>query len=604
MSLITDYNDLVDQILQYNEDVEYNDAEAEACKAQYEAVEESIAALKADELSENSSIIKKLIAKELKEREQKFRVDAEKLRTEISNLKDQYNENKTRAILEVNSATRGTVTLREVFNYIQSTKPSIQEYAEELEAPVETYGQLKNRMKEFKKSYKEAQSTPEPLCFSIAEKVALTNFFTEITNPRLAILLMTVYLAIIVALLMLLPVIAIPAYCAITVLSIKGAIRKEYTDMLLSAEFKLLELSYQNCESAYSEDYALRSKEAQDLCEKEYKESLQYLQSKQTQLMEAYQRERYNVTMLEKDTKYVSEHLTVYRDKLAELEEELQMLKENYQDALETCKVTHESIADLSKEKEDLKKEIINHYISDLQPGTDRIITKELFIGFNEEDKAVTLAYNADSTVIMYSGETASSITDLVMMIFVQILCNTNIASLVMHIFETEQGAPRFAPFTQKELGDCVVIHSTKAQCLEAIKSLHRELEIRNKQILSYADNIEAYNREMLAKNSLTMDYKVLLIQDSGGAIYDNKEFEQICKSGPTVGIIPIIFIQQNHLFEVCQKGEQDWIKKYLAILSAISTTYYKYVSEKKVLSAYTPDFRSALLNRIQKSLK
>ena len=62
----------------------------------------------------------------------------------------------------------------------------------------------------------------------------------------------------------------------------------------------------------------------------------------------------------------------------------------------------------------------------------------------------------------------------------------------------------------------------------------------------------------MLQRKSLTREYYILFIQDPDPKLLGSQKFLQLCRSGPVVGIIPIIFI--SHLAVSSMRSENAQI--------------------------------------------
>jgi hypothetical protein len=260
-----------------------------------------------------------------------------------------------------------------------------------------------------------------------------------------------------------------------------------------------------------------------------------------------------------------------------------------------------EELEGKKKELEELRKQIEDQFVNNCKPGTSRILTTELFLGFEKDGYLRTFDFNGKSTLIIYSGQW-QNMAKLNFMIFLEILKTTNISALSFYVFDTEMGAPDFAPFTQEDLSDVVKICSTKEQCTTSITRVHGMLEERNKNILAYSDNILTFNKEMLAKNSLTREYVIILAQESSGAILNNPQFQQLCKAGPRVGIIPFVFIQAEWFTEHCTGVGKD-VQSCYDLLSSIDDNWFAYGGESDKLIKREDSFIRDNLKRLRSYL-
>ena len=104
----------------------------------------------------------------------------------------------------------------------------------------------------------------------------------------------------------------------------------------------------------------------------------------------------------------------------------------------------------------------------------------------------------------------------------------------------------------------------------------------------------------MISRNSLTKDYKILLVQETSGAIFNNSNFEQLCKTGAKVGIIPIVFLSHDIMQRGEMNGENDVIKNYLKVLKAIKNNFFKYITVNKNIIKYDDRNCSATIQRLE----
>lgn len=574
-------------------------ADLNQTKEQLAALQREIDTLETESLGENSPHLKGVIAKEAEKIEQDYRSRlsalAEKKRTITADAAKQRADLLDKLDVDFGCET----TLKLIYEIIEEYREKITSTEiEGLRIPVETQKQLRGRAIVFERHYAAYAQEEQPFCKKVAEKVALKEIFQSMDNPKVAVGCMTGYILTGVISALYLPILAIAGYIGMTVLSVRDALRLKDVKSAIEKEFWLLEKSYENLEASYREDFQRKVQEANDEADKYYQDALHDCEEEEAQLKEEYTNLLAELEIMEKDPNFIARNLSVFRHKLDSLNAEKEEYLEQIEEAEAKCKDCLEDIARLKSELQVLRKQIEEKYMGELKPGVSRLLTTELFLGFEKTEALRTFKFDGNASVIFYSGET-SDITELSMSIFLELLREVNIASLAFHIMDTDLGAPAFMPFTQEELSEVVNICSTKEQCVAVINSMHTALEERNKSILPYANNIGDFNAQMLAKNSLTREYVFLLIQDSSGAILNNSRFQQLLKAGPRIGIIPIIFLSAGWYYKQLS-GEGEEVEAVYQLLSAIPDNWFSYSVENDAFIKRPKTFIETNLKRLE----
>ena len=303
---------------------------------------------------------------------------------------------------------------------------------------------------------------------------------------------------------------------------------------------------------------------------------------------------------METDPTFRADKLSVFRTQMDALVKKKKTIEGQISYIQDMINNINSDLIDMKEELASLRKQIEDIYCSKIKPGTSRLMVDELFLGFEDDGDLRLFEFNHSSTLVLYTGKSVD-VSDLCMQIFVQMLREVNISATSFYIFDTEMGAPDFAPFTQDELSDVVHICSTKDQCTDAIKRVHSMLAVRNASIISLADDIQSYNENMIAQNSITYNYVILLIQDSGGAIYDNANFQQLCKSGPRVGIIPIVFVSSQWFIDSIQ-GHSKNPASCWSVMSSIDN-WFSYLSEQDKFISRDETFIRDNLRRLKQQV-
>lgn len=581
------------------EDLPEYRANTELIKEQLAALEKEIETLEKESLGENSPHLKSIIAKEAEKIEQDYKSRLAILGDKKHQIAVAEAENRAKLLAGLSVDPGCETTLKVIYEIIQEYCEKLDtSNVEGLRVPVETQKQLRGRAIIFEKHYDTYKEVGEPFCKKIAEKFALKDIFKSINNPKVAIGCMTAYVLVGVISVLYLPVVAIASYVAMTALSVRDALRLREDKLAIEKEFWLLEKSYENLEASYREEFKRQVQEANDKADKDYEKALKEYADEEEALKEDYHNLLKELEIMERDHNFIARNLSIYKHKLEGLNRE----KEEYIEQLaESDTELDGCLSDIDKLKirlQSLRKQIEEKYMGELNPGDSRLLNTNLFLGFEKDEALRVFDFKGGSSVIFYSGE-SSDVTELSMSIFLELLREVNIASLSFYIMDTNMGAPEFMPFTQKELSEVITICSTKDQCVSVLNQVHSMLEERNRNILAYASDIEDFNKQMLEKNSLTREYLFLIIQESSGAILNNPKFQQICKSGYRVGIIPIVFISASwYLMQL--KGEGEEAKSAFDLLSSIKNNWFSYSIENDAFIKRPSSFIESNMKRLE----
>jgi hypothetical protein len=100
------------------------------------------------------------------------------------------------------------------------------------------------------------------------------------------------------------------------------------------------------------------------------------------------------------------------------------------------------------------------------------------------------------------------------------------------------------------------------------------------------------------------MDYTLLIVQDAGSTIYSNDKFIQLCKTGPPLGIIPIIMLSMEAISTVIVTANTSDASTYLTFLKSITTPLYIYNNSNDSITKAQPNFKGDYVNELEKVLK
>lgn len=599
--LFKKYIELLDEI-ETMKDTDLTDQESSmaSSKNQLSAVEAQISSLEKS-LQDNSPYIKNIIAQEAQKIELTYQQRLTELKKRQQEITVQSEENRRNLLDNVKVDKKCEIALKQCYEVLQDYKELL-DTSETFDypTPLETYIELKARMNVLDNHCKVFLDKEELLCKKIANAISMRDIFTSITNPKIAIGAMSAYLLAWLMGVMYFPLIAITGYLGITAISVKGALSVEKERIALMKEYQILKQSYSNLEEIFKENFQRECDSANKQADKDYEKAIKDYADEEKSLREDYEKLLEDLKTMETDPTFRADKLSVFRTQMDTLIKKKKTIEGQISYIQDMINGINSDLIDMKEELTSLRRQIEDIYCKDIKPGTSRLMVDELFLGFEDDGSLRLFEFNHSSAMILYSGK-SSDVSDLCMQIFVQMLREVNISATSFYIFDTEMGAPDFAPFTQDDLSDVVHICSTKDQCADALKSVHSMLAVRNASIISLANDIQSYNKEMIAQNSITYNYVILLIQDSGGAIYDNANFQQLCKSGPRVGIIPIVFVSSQWFIDSIQ-GHSKNPASCWSVVSSIDN-WFSYLSEQDKFISRDETFIRDNLRRLKQQV-
>ena len=599
--LFKKYIELLDEI-EMMKDSDLTDQESSMANAknQLTAILAQISSLEKS-LQDNSPYLKNIIAQEAQKIELTYQQRLTDLKKRQQEITVEAEENRRNLLDNVKVDRNCEMTLKQCYAVLQHYRELL-DTSESFgyPTPLETYIELKARMNVLDNHCKLFMDNSEPLCKKIADVVSMKDIFTSIVNPKVAIGAMSVYLLAWLMGVMYFPLIAIAGYFSITAISVKGALSIEKERLALMKEYQILKQSYSNLEEIFKENFQRECDTANKQADEEYDKAIKEYAEDEKSLREDYEKLLEDLKIMETDPTFRADKLSVFRTQMDALVKKKKTIEGQISYIQDMINNINSDLIDMKEELASLRKQIEDIYCSKIKPGTSRLMVDELFLGFEDDGDLRLFEFNHSSTLVLYTGKSVD-VSDLCMQIFVQMLREVNISATSFYIFDTEMGAPDFAPFTQDELSDVVHICSTKDQCTDAIKRVHSMLAVRNASIISLADDIQSYNENMIAQNSITYNYVILLIQDSGGAIYDNANFQQLCKSGPRVGIIPIVFVSSQWFIDSIQ-GHSKNPASCWSVMSSIDN-WFSYLSEQDKFISRDETFIRDNLRRLKQQV-
>ncbi len=264
----------------------------------------------------------------------------------------------------------------------------------------------------------------------------------------------------------------------------------------------------------------------------------------QSKIDEAMQQQVASTKALERTNKYIRANARQYEDTLAK--------------------------------KEKLKHEVREYYLSPTTPGKSKLLTSSFFLGMDNQEELIEFDYKGTSTLIIYKGENSTVNAPLITMMLMQLLASMSIISLQLAITDVHNACTSYAQFSPKKLSSRIRLCATDSEVSDVVEQYHTEMLMRNKTILTEAPSIDEYNRQMLERKSLTREYYILFLQDPDFKLLSSQKFLQLCRTGPKVGIIPLVFISHADMNKM--RSEKDEVRVgLLDFLEIVSENTYNF---------------------------
>lgn len=262
-----------------------------------------------------------------------------------------------------------------------------------------------------------------------------------------------------------------------------------------------------------------------------------------------------------------------------------------------------EQIPALKEQQKALLEQIKELYLNPSVPGTSRRLTKSFFLGIDEKKGTlIEFKFDGKTTLIMYKGVSCRSNKDLISMMLMQLLSSMSLTTLSIYLTDLSSAGSDYAVFFQTELSGKLHMCATSDDIKNAIEDLHRELIIRTRDILTEAETLEAYNEQMLSRKSLPREYIFFLLQDPTDTDMQNQKLVQLLLNGPTVGIIPIIFVQHTNLTEMISRAG-DKAGALVRFFDAFGKCAFTFDGTTSDLVA-TPDLSATIISMIKKGTR
>lgn len=287
---------------------------------------------------------------------------------------------------------------------------------------------------------------------------------------------------------------------------------------------------------------------------------------------------------------------------------ELDLQIEQYNDAIEKqmwSLTDFQSQLDDNENEKILYKEKITETMLNLTSfRDDPMLLTKFFLGFDENDNIMTVDYDGKPTMIVYTGDNSTVITSFIDMMLIQYYTNMQINNLRIDIIDNVNAGIAYDVFRQGSLTDIVSITATVEEESQLIDALSKEMRSRSVRITTVADDIHKYNKIMLERDSIPMEYRILIIQACSPGLLENKKFITLCNTAFTVGIIPIIFVNSESIPGLGKGGKKDWseqeISAWADLINAIPDKFYHYNADSGEVAPLGTEFKRQTSNYLK----
>lgn len=419
----------------------------------------------------------------------------------------------------------------------------------------------------------------DPPVEKVINILSCADLFCNINNPKVAVLVMTIYLGLFSLVIVGVPEISLFAYGGLVSASALSLLRKYKlydTSKLLNAKlYKYLKTYLDTMNAKYEVAKEEEIKSAQQISA----EKVANLNKELEQLKVDMQKEIDAQNEKANDPNFIAECDREVKQKIEDMKRRINADNEELSLKEQDFQVNSENLQNLKNRKADLKQEIIDTYINNLKPGDLTTVVDKLFLGFNNDDTLTCIDSITKSNIVLYNGD-ISEIYPLVMSIVVQIFRTFDITNISLTLSDITSSGTRFNVFKYGNLGDLVDILTTEDQVRsDAVERFYSLMINKNIRISSKADNIREFNDAMFAQNSLTESFDFFLSIDSGKALYSDK-MTKLLKEGYLSGIYPLIFVDYQKLRDTLalDKPKEEDLMLYEKILVK-DADWYTYIT-------------------------
>lgn len=201
--------------------------------------------------------------------------------------------------------------------------------------------------------------------------------------------------------------------------------------------------------------------------------------------------------------------------------------------------------------------------------GSDKVLMKEFFLGFKDYD-LISVKHDGNAMAIVYDGESSERNSVLISMFIAQLFTNMLPNVLNISIVDIDYTCRDYSIYNGGVFDLLFNFVTNQDNIKKVIDDLHADLIKRQSEISPIADTIDEFNESMIAKNSFTKEYSFLIFQNAQIDYLKNQKLLQLCRTGRSFGIMPIIFISRK-LYNEIKEGNDNRSKECRPLLESLS---------------------------------
>lgn len=264
-----------------------------------------------------------------------------------------------------------------------------------------------------------------------------------------------------------------------------------------------------------------------------------------------------------------------FNHQLEELNNEIEEYNNQKRIVLENQKRCEDQLYGIQDKISKLRDSISEVYWELSKVGSDKLLMKEFFLGFKDYD-LISVKHNGSAMSIIYDGESSERNSVLISMFIAQLFSNMLPNVLNITIVDIDYTCRDYSIYNGDVFDILFNYITTEDSIKSVIEGLHAELIKRQSEISPIADTIEDFNRIMIDRNSFTKEYSFIIFQNAKPEYLRNQKLLQLCRTGKTFGIMPIIFIA-NDTYNKILAGEDTEVAGCKQIIDTMKDYTWKF---------------------------
>ncbi len=586
MSLLQDYSACLESIRELK--VQFRELEKELIENsdEIEEVANCLEGLREREESPEASIERE-IERRIRSLQEKRTTFLGETDEKFASVESEFRELCSKTEEEARNGVFGKSTLKKLERKVKSIESLMESFQiDVVESPTlraETMESLSRRVKKFNSVYDEYSSIPKSTVEKSVDALTLHGVLSKCNNPQVSVLLQSLYVGLLATVFIGAPFVVLLGYLGVNAKELQSFLKLKRIEEKLIRCFLEVKASINCVHESMASEVRLRCDELLEDKRHEYDTKISKMREDREYFLKKYEEEEQRIEALREDEAFkeefrskVPEEIERQESEKAELEEKSERIKED----LECCQG---KINEAEQNLSTLREQIESKYLS-LTLGEERLLTPELFLGFNEDtEELITFNHNCDSVLVYYlppqGNDTPDSVNDFILMIMVQLLCTLESPSVEFRVFNDFSGNRPYAPFTNEKLSGIVSVLTDSSEMQREFKTLRAEVVTRTSTIGKRADDIQSFNKLMIESKSLPLPYVFVVCHSLPVNCFNDSNLLFTLREGPRVGIIPIVFVSMNKLKSSLMENKTEECKKYYNLVSSFKSKAFQFDS-------------------------